>query len=496
MDEASGIFVTSSVEFGQRGWVANCLVGWDLVRERMSDVDVFTGAGWRFNSARRAAESEAGEVTWQAQKLAQAGEEGASSSTSVSGLPTCSTNTDTNLAQPAKRLKFGAKDTEEREVQSSIATELEDNLSVHIKDEPIEEHDESLAALPSNVNWSTDHFMVSEDEIPTRPFRFPTPETRLCRLCSANEGVEYIFEQKEHYLASKIMAISSIKLWKGDGLSEFICADCDILLEKFYDFRIHCEATDVTLRAEFLQTQKNQAPLPAVTETKLSKLNKRLENALSTFYNVMDKILRENQTSKHPGQNSCRYWNPRTQKKRLRREVVRAGSPLDRSEESTSPRAERCSNSNTTNTETGISSDYVNNEFIGTFKSASEILIKSEILSSSHDEDSENMTNIVINNLPSDISSENTPGYSSLSENSMSVSIVKQEETLDYQPLESNQLDYSLQVKTEDQFDDEYCHDVEPKVDIHTLSPSEIDGSTTLVATESDIEITNKVEKL
>nr|CAD7463405.1 unnamed protein product [Timema tahoe] len=161
----------------------------------------------------------------QAQKLAQAGEEGASSSTSVSGLPTCSTNTDTNLAQPAKR------------------------------DEPTDEHDESLAALPSNVNWSTDHFMVSEDEIPTRTFRFPTPETRLCRLCSANEGVEYIFEQKEHYLASKIMAISSIKLWKGDGLSEFICADCDILLEKFYDFRIHCEATDVTLRAEFLQTQ-------------------------------------------------------------------------------------------------------------------------------------------------------------------------------------------------------------------------------------------------
>nr|CAD7260684.1 unnamed protein product [Timema shepardi] len=436
----------------------------------------------------------------QAEKLAQAGEEGASSSTSVSGLPTCSTNTDTNLAQPAKRLKFGAKNTEEREVQSGIATELEDDLNVNVKDEPSEEPDESLAALPSNVNWTTGHFMVSEDPMPTRTLRFPTPETRLCRLCSANEGVEYIFERNEHYLASKIMAISSIKLWKGDGLSEFICADCDILVEKFYDFRINCEATDVTLRAEFLQTQKNQAPLPAVTETKLSRLNKRLESALSTFYDVMDKILRQKQASKHPGQNSCMYLSPRTQKKRLQRDVARAGSPLDRSEESTSPTAERYLNSTTTNnltnTETGISSDYVNNEFIGTFQSASEILIKSEILSSTHDEEAENMTNKVINNLPSDMSLENTPGYSSLSENSMSVSIVKQEETVDYQPLESNQLDYSLQVKTEDQFDVEYCHDVEPKVDIHTLSPSEIDSSRILMATESDIETTNKVEKL
>nr|CAD7446257.1 unnamed protein product [Timema bartmani] len=126
------------------------------------------------------------------------------------------------------------------------------------------------------------------------------PEKTNCRLCMYNEGSEHIFDDdvEENLLALKIIeTLPSLRVEENDGFSQVVCVDCAMLVGSFYDFKLQCEKTDVTLRAA---TKKYQIPIKisrmkeerkassACAEFKL--FNIRIQDTLRTFYELMDSV--------------------------------------------------------------------------------------------------------------------------------------------------------------------------------------------------------------
>nr|CAD7407028.1 unnamed protein product [Timema cristinae] len=92
------------------------------------------------------------------------------------------------------------------------------------------------------------------------------PEKTNCRLCMYNDGTEPIFDNdaEENHLALKIMyTMPSLRVEENDGFSKVVCVDCAMLVGTFYDFKLQCEKTDITLRAA---TKKYQIPIKVELE--------------------------------------------------------------------------------------------------------------------------------------------------------------------------------------------------------------------------------------
>ncbi|KAK6641089.1 hypothetical protein RUM44_012790 [Polyplax serrata] len=92
----------------------------------------------------------------------------------------------------------------------------------------------------------------------------PLNSSRICRFCLSPAGVmSPIFEQGEINslpLSSKIMAFISIQVYVNDGLPSLICHRCLYQVEKSYDFKTQCEASDAMLRKYLSALQASCSP--------------------------------------------------------------------------------------------------------------------------------------------------------------------------------------------------------------------------------------------
>lgn len=77
-------------------------------------------------------------------------------------------------------------------------------------------------------------------------------ENKLCRLCCKNEGITFIFleDSSGKQLSTKIMyCCSKIDIKNGDGLSSYVCENCENELNACYQFVLKCEKSDKQLRS-------------------------------------------------------------------------------------------------------------------------------------------------------------------------------------------------------------------------------------------------------
>ncbi|CAH0625203.1 unnamed protein product [Chrysodeixis includens] len=78
----------------------------------------------------------------------------------------------------------------------------------------------------------------------------------VCRLCCQKEATSYIFTKEtkqEIQICTKIMyCCTNINIKEGDGLSAYICDNCERELNACHQFVLKCEASDKKLRSQAL----------------------------------------------------------------------------------------------------------------------------------------------------------------------------------------------------------------------------------------------------
>lgn len=85
--------------------------------------------------------------------------------------------------------------------------------------------------------------------MPENETLFPSNELR-CRACLGNGIIlESIFEQNS---AEKLFQCAQIEIKRDDGFPQNICADCVLLLETAYKFKLLCVQSEQTLKSEML----------------------------------------------------------------------------------------------------------------------------------------------------------------------------------------------------------------------------------------------------
>ncbi|XP_063828736.1 zinc finger protein OZF-like [Ostrinia nubilalis] len=117
-------------------------------------------------------------------------------------------------------------------------------------------------------------------------------DLKLCRLCGETVGNVNVFDtdQSGVSICSKIMhCCSKIKIENYDGLPSVICVCCEQNLATAYRFILKCEATDKTLRSQYLESKHNTV----LTKIEIKSEDYEFNNSdhdLSMNYNSYDEL--------------------------------------------------------------------------------------------------------------------------------------------------------------------------------------------------------------